>query len=184
MRNLIKELFTNDGFSFTKNDKGQEIYYPWHYPGESFILNTKLKKFLLRCCILLTLSFLACGLIACFANDWDMINANTLGIILGVIVNTHGLLYLLLVIRIRKKCQLYVLAQTNKPIKIPIFPWIFVFLQLHSIKAAISQGSLSDPLTLILLSLLVGSAVLTISILFLIIKTRGYVFEKTGLFRS
>ncbi len=185
MKGLVTNFLLKVFFDSEKNDKGQVIFYPWCRPGEGLILkDAKLLKFIIICFIVLLLSFLMSIFLACTASDLDMINANMLGVSLGTIVNVHGFFYILLVVYMRKMCALHVVPESNRPRKMIFFAWILVCAQLISIRAAYAQGSLSDPFTLILLFFLIGSTVLTISLFIVIIKTRGYVFEKGGFFGS
>ena len=44
LKRFIIEMFTNDGIAFSKNEEGEDIFYPWGYPGEALLLNSKIKK--------------------------------------------------------------------------------------------------------------------------------------------
>lgn len=185
MKDLIENLLKFFGITHARYDNGQKIFYPWCPPGEGFILaDKKFIKYIDIYSALLSISFLSSIIVANIISDWEFMSTNMLWIMGGVIISIHSLFYFLLIIQVRKKCKLYTIPEFKRSRRIPFISWVYPLFQLQSIRAAYLQGGLSDPLTLILLLLLIGSTFLTISVLVLIIKTRGYVFEKTGLFSS
>lgn len=184
LKNSIIEAFTNDGHRYSKNEAGEDIFYPWFYPGEAFLVPSEIKsRLILKDSLTLLALFLALGS-ACYFEHLGLISVDVLGIVLGVIADIYFFILLLIALSCKAECKPFLLPVTSRPRKGIILGWLILLLPIQSIWLIFSSGETSQPL-MILVLLLVSISTLFIAYMFIqIMRARGYVFEKSGLFSS
>lgn len=167
--------------AFSKNEKGELLFYPWRYPGEALVLTSDLRnKAVETYRILFYGSFLSCG----YASELEalgVVSAEGVQILFAVIVSIYHLLYFAFVLSYSKKCKLHVVESALRPRKPLILTWFFPLFQFVALGNLIVNWGLSDFISILLFLLLLICTVFTTSVFFLTIKTRGYLLEK-GLF--
>ncbi len=183
VKNFITEFFTNDGHRYSRNEAGEDIFYPWYYPGEAFLISQELKSRLILGDSLLLIALLTCLGIACYLHYLSLITLNMLGVTLGIVASVYCLLKIFLAVYFRKKCRLYLLPEQSRPRKVFIFAWGIILFPLEALRI-LWYENLADPMMLLLFLFLSISTIFIIYTFCLTLKTRGYVFEKIGFFGS
>lgn len=164
--------------AFSKGDNGEDLFYPWRYPGEALILTRDIRmKAILIYCGLFYGSFLGFILVS-EMGSFGVISSAEVQFCFAVIVSLYHILYFVFVAALRKKCKLYVVVDGARPWKPLSLTWFFVLLQLLALYILISEGWLISPIAILFFLLLSVCAIFTIGVFILTIKTRGYLIER------
>lgn len=108
-----------------KNDKGEDVFYPWRYPGEALVLNDEIKRPFVSIYKFLLIGSVTAFTFACLLNSIGIITLTELGYCYGVIINVYFLSYVAFVSYFRRRAQLHTVKQESRPRKILILAWFF-----------------------------------------------------------
>ena len=96
----------------------------------------------------------------------------------------HTLFYFCLMFFLKNKTQLYVVKRELRPRKMFYFSWCLVLFNLFLMKEIFENGIFSNWISFSVFVLLGVSSILVFYVFYLIIKTRGYLFESGTFFSS
>lgn len=173
---LIIDMLS-DGHRLSMAENGEDIFYPWFYPGEAFLVTPEIKSRLVfkDCMTLLALFLLLSGVVC--GEYFGLISVDALGISLGFITNAYFLMLFLVALDCKKKCRLYPYPLGSRPKKGVMFGWLLLLLPMQAIWLILSSQDIYNPITLLLLLLLSISSSVIAFTFYRIMKTRGYLFE-------
>jgi hypothetical protein len=144
MKNLLQFGRKKDSLFFRTDEDGHNLFYPWAYPGEAFILSEKQKLFLEIIFITLSVTiFVVCiGYIYFDSNNY--IKAQTSDYVISIFIMAYTTMYFIFVLLISKSTKFHIVSQTERPAKkrIIILAIVIFSSQMIGIIAPIAEWSL------------------------------------------
>ena len=174
---MLKSMYSKAGKLFTKTEEGKDIFHPWMYPGEAFILNNQKKKHIIFILVCLTASILFWEALFIYMGYFELIALTPFGTLAGTILGVHFMLYLYLISRFRNKVQLYKVPKDLRIKKSILIPWIGVIFQIQALYVFLTDADLTHPLGFLYFVLLSASTILMTFVFCRLIQTRGYLFK-------
>ena len=107
-KNKKKDLF------FHKTEDGQDLFYPWGYPGESFIISKKYKKNIKLLYKILLSLFAIVGCLLVVFEYYDILNIFSTSGILIVFMMANYLFYIISIYIFTKKLKSFKSVKTKK----------------------------------------------------------------------
>ena len=180
------KLLKGDDAFFRKDEDGRNLFYPWGYPGEAFLINDKIKSSLVLCGYGLLFSYALIIFFACLFNYYGFISLNALSFAVSAFTSVYFLAYLYLMFYFKKRSQLYALSEgeRQRKVKALLFSWVFILVQTDYINSAIEMNIFSSLIGRSFFLFLSACTILMFYVFYLIIKTRGYLFESGTFFSS
>jgi hypothetical protein len=171
----IKKIFFEGGsVLFQKTADGQEIFYPWGYPGEAFLISPAQKKALNK--FFYFFSFVI--LLSVFSLvGADMAGITSISIFTKIIVlgiDAVMAVYFCFVFHFRKGKKLYLLPIEMRPIKKVSILWTLVATQLLAVYSVLALDFAQALFAIVPLL----SAICIIFIIRRMEKSRGYYFSQ------
>ena len=177
-KSSLKTLLIKHSAFFSKTEKGDDIFYPWMRSGEAFLISARLKNRLTWVLATLTLNFALLIFLVCYLNYNGTMNIVTAAACYCTVISTHFIFYLVYVLLVGRNAEFHTLQKANRPRKLLLPVWIIVLLYINCLTMIYEWGDFSDGIVILHFALLCAGALFISWVLFLIVKTKGYLLEK------